>query len=197
MSFFSKKTKITIHAFTRLVAQCIIKANPINCQLIEESEYLSSKEKENVISELLYFRLALLYFMLVFKGTFGSRNYDESELIDILIDGVCLAFEDNGIDKENAQKRTEIFRDKLQYYNELVIGTGEDPIEIEASETYYNLVQRFRDDMLGVDGDKLAERVEDEEYMTKHHEVFHFVKQVYDLDENNFNSNLKGFKFID
>ncbi len=197
MSLFSKKIKITIHAFTRMIAQYIIKAHHINCQLIEESESLSNKEKEKIISELLYFRLVLLYFMLLLKGKFGGKRYGESELIDILNLGVCLAFEDNGIDKENAQKRTEIFLDRLRYYTELVVGTDENAIEIEVNALYCNLVQRFRDVMLGVDGDKLAERVEDEEYMTKHHEVFHFVKQAYDLDENNFKNNLKEFKFVD
>jgi hypothetical protein len=180
-----------------MIAQYIIKAHHINCQLIEESESLSNKEKEKIISELLYFRLVLLYFMLLLKGKFGGKRYGESELIDILNLGVCLAFEDNGIDKENAQKRTEIFLDRLRYYTELVVGTDENAIEIEVNALYCNLVQRFRDVMLGVDGDKLAERVEDEEYMTKHHEVFHFVKQAYDLDENNFKNNLKEFKFVD
>lgn len=180
-----------------MLTQCIIKANPINCQLIKESESLSNTEKEKIISELLYFRLVLLYFMLLFKRKFGGKNYDESELMEILSLGVCLAFEDNGINKKDAEKRTEIFLDKLQYYFELVLGTNENPIEIEENETYFHLVQRFRDDMLGVDGDKLAERVEDEKYMTKHHEVFHFVKQVYNLDENNFKKNLKEFKFVD
>lgn len=92
---------------------------------------------------------------------------------------------------------SEIFLDKLQYYIELVLGTDKNPIEIEGNETYYHHLQRFRDDMLGVNRDKLAERVENEEYMTKHHEVFHFVKQVYDLDENNFKKNFRECKFVD
>ncbi len=76
---FSKKMKIPIHAFTRLLAQCIIKANPINCQIIEESESLSDKEKKKIVSELLYFRLVLLYFMMVFEGTFGGKFYDDHQ----------------------------------------------------------------------------------------------------------------------
>ena len=196
MSLFSKKTKITIHAFTRLLAQCIIKANPINCQLIEKSESLSSKEKKKIISELLYFRLVLLYFMLLFERKFGGKEYNDGELIDILSLGACLAFEDSGIDKENAQKRTEIFLGKLQHYTELVLGNNEDAIVIIETEVCFHLVERFVDNILGVDSDKLVEIFKDEKYMAKHHEVFHFAKQAYDLDDANFKTSLKGFKFV-
>ncbi|MAF20543.1 MAG: hypothetical protein CMI55_02580 [Parcubacteria group bacterium] len=136
--------------------------------------------------------------MLLFERRFGRKDYDESELTDILSLGVCLAFEDNGIDKENAQKRTEIFLGKLQYYSELVLGadTDEDAIVIIETEVYSHLVEGFIDDVLEMDSDKLVEIFKDEEYMTKHHEVFYFAKQAYDLDDDNFRTSLKGFKFV-
>jgi hypothetical protein len=196
MALFSKKSKITIHAFTRLLAQCIIKANPINYQIIEESESLSGKEKEKIVSELLYFRLVLLYFMLVFEGKFGGKHYDDSELIDIIHLGVCLAFEDDGIDKEDAQQRTEIFMQRLLHYTTSTIGTSEDSVEIKEDEIYCELVQHFRDDILGVEKDKLVKMLEDEEFMLKHHEVFHYTKQLYDHDDNMFKQNFKEYKFV-
>ncbi len=196
MALFSKKTKITIHAFTRLLAQCIIKANPINCQIIEESESLCNKEKKKIVSELLYFRLVLLYFMLVFEGKFGSKHYDDSELIDIIHLGVCLAFEDDGIDKENAQHKTEIFMQRLLHYTTSTIGTSDDSVEIKEDVVYCELVQRFRDDMLGVEKDKLGEMLNDEEFMLKHHDVLHYTKQLYDHDDNMFKQNFKEYKFV-
>ncbi len=192
----SKKIKIPIHAFTRLLAQCIMKANPINCQIIEESESLSDKEKKKIVSELLYFRLVLLYFMLVFEGTFGGKFYDDSELIDIIQLGVCLAFEDNGIDKENAQQRTEIFMQRLLHYTTSTIGTSEDSVEIKEDVIHSELVQCFRDDILGVEKDKPGEMLNDEEFMLKHHEVFHYAKQLYDLDDNMFKQNFKEYEFV-
>lgn len=194
MSFFSKKTKITIHAFTRLVAQSIIEANPNNCQIIEESELFSNKEKEKIISELLYFRLVLMCFMLVFKGKFGSKHYDANEITEIIPPLVCMAFEDNGINKENALKESKQFFDRLQCYAELVEGMNDNATE---EEVYFHFAQRFRDDVLGVDGDKLAERVEDEEYMLKHHEVFHYLTQIYHSDDELFKKGLKEFKFVE
>ncbi len=196
MSLFSKKTKITIHAFTRLLAQCIIKANPINCQIIEENESLSDKETKKIISELLYFRLVLLYFMLVFEGKFGGKHYDDSELIDIIHLGVCLAFEDVGIDKENAQQKTQIFMQRLLHYTTSTIGTSEDSTEMKEDVIYCELVQRFRDDILGVENDKRGEMLNDEGFMLKHHEVFHYTKQLYDYDDNMFKQNFKEYKFI-
>ena len=196
MSLFSKKTKITIHAFTRLLAQCIIKANPINCQLIEKSESLSSKEKKKIISELLYFRLVLLYFMLLFERRFGRKDYYESELMDILPLGLCLAFEDNGTSKKNAQERAEISMDRVQHYRELLESIDKDVVKGE-EDVYFELVKRFVNDMFGVNEVELVERFNDKRFATKHHEVLHFVSQAYHLDDNNFKNNLKEFKFIE
>ncbi len=67
-------------------------------------------------------------FMLVLEGTFGGKFYDYTELIDIIQLGVCLAFGDNGIGKENAQQRTEIFMQRLSHYTTSTIGTSEDSV---------------------------------------------------------------------
>ena len=197
MSLFNKKTKITIHAFTRLLAQYIIKANSNNCQIIEESKSLSDKEKKKIVSELLYFRLVLLYFMLVFEAEFGGNHYDDSELIDIIHLGVCLAFEDVGIDKENAQQKTEIFMQRLLHYTTSTIGTSEDSTEINEDEVFCELVQCFRDDILGVEKDNPGEMVKDKKFMLKHHEVYHYAKRLYDDDDNMFKQNLIEYKFVD
>lgn len=86
---------------------------------------------------------------------------------------------------------------KLLHYTSLVTGTGDEPVEIKEDEVYCDLVQSFRDDILGVKKSKLGEMFKDEEFMLKHHEVFHYAKQTYDLDNNNFKKGLKEFKFVD
>ena len=185
------KEKMNLGTFVRVVASTILKSDAGDISVVDTKNLLSKNERIEIKNEIEFFRLIILMFQLSEISRFGKKKFSSQELGQVFGIGVGLAYQDNGLSRDETEKKMDILSERIGYYTDAVEKT--DQKELEAKGVFFYLIKYFTNLIIKFDVAKLREQ----QFQDKHFLVFELGKQVYRHDEKAFKNLIKNVKFLD